>query len=106
MPRTSGSGWNGPRGATAPATAPLPKNAASAAFYADTLLVHAPKTRRTALLLCIFLGWMGGHRFYVGKKGTGRLYLLTCGILFLGVIVDLVMILLGSFEDREGQPLA
>jgi hypothetical protein len=100
MERTSGPGWE--RGS---AIAALPKTAASAAFYADTLLVHPPKSRRTALLLCLFLGWMGSHRFYVGKKGTGRLYLLTGGIFLLGVIVDLVMILTGSFEDRNGEPL-
>ena len=84
----------------------MPQTAASAAFYADSLLVHASQRRRTVLLLCIFLGWMGCHRFYVGKKGSGRLYLMTCGLFFVGVLVDLVLILTGSFEDRHGQPLA
>ena len=81
------------------------RTAASAALLADALLVHAPKHRRTALLLCLFLGWMGCHRFYVGKVGSGRLYLLTGGLLYVGVIVDLVLILTDSFEDRFGQPL-
>jgi TM2 domain-containing membrane protein YozV len=69
------------------------------------LLVHAPKRRTTVLLLCLFLGWAGCHRFYVGKRRSGRIYLLTSGLLFLGVFVDLVLILAGSFEDRFGQPL-
>jgi hypothetical protein len=90
----------------APAIAALPRTAASAALYADSLLVRTPQSRKTALLLCIFLGWMGCHRFYVGKKGSGRLYLMTCGLFFVGVLVDLALILTDSFDDRYGQPLA
>jgi hypothetical protein len=80
--------------------------AVRAALLADSLLVHAPKSRRTVLLLCLFLGWMGAHHYYVGRRGMGRLYLLTGGLLCVGVIVDLVRILTHSFEDRFGQPLA
>ena len=31
----------------------------------------SPKSRLVALLLCLFLGWLGVHRFYAGKIGTG-----------------------------------
>jgi TM2 domain-containing membrane protein YozV len=41
-----------------------------------------------AWLLLIFLGIFGIHRFYMGKWGTGILYLLTGGLLFIGVIYD------------------
>jgi TM2 domain-containing membrane protein YozV len=54
--------------------------------------------------LCLFLGWLGAHRFYVGKVGTGLLQLATLG----GVIwwpVDTVTILLGRFEDKDGAPI-
>ena len=37
------------------------------------------KNKMVALLLCIFLGVLGVHRFYVGKIGTGLLYHLDCG---------------------------
>lgn len=59
-----------------------------------------------ALLLAIFLGGLGGHRFYVGKVGTGILQLLTCGGIGVWVIVDIVMIVTGSFTDKQGLKLA
>ena len=93
------------RGRAAPSPAASGRAAVSAALFLEPMLAHAPKRRATALLLCLFLGWLGCHRFYVGKRSTGRLYLLTSGLLFVGVIVDLVLILIGSFEDSFGQPL-
>ena len=60
-----------------------------------------------ALVLCFFLGILGVHRFYVGKVGTGILQLLTLGGFFgIWVLIDLVMILVGKFDDKQGQPLA
>ena len=56
-----------------------------------------------ALLLCLFLGLFGVHRFYVGKTGTGILQLLTGGGFLIWVIVDLVMIAIGSFTDKQGR---
>lgn len=46
----------------------------------------------TALLLCIFLGYFGIHRFYEGKVATGILYLFTGGLFALGWIYDIVRI--------------
>lgn len=51
------------------------------------------KNKWVALLLCLFLGFLGAHRFYEGKKGTGILYLLTFGVLGFGVLVDFLAIL-------------
>jgi TM2 domain-containing membrane protein YozV len=56
-----------------------------------------------ALLLCFFLGVFGAHRFYVGKIGTGILELLTLGGLGIWWLVDMILILTGSFRDKNGQ---
>lgn len=63
------------------------------------------KSWLTALLLCLFLGGIGAHRFYVGKVGTGIVWLLTGGCLGIGWIVDFVSILLGRFTDKRGSAL-
>jgi hypothetical protein len=62
--------------------------------------------RLTALLLCLFLGWFGAHRLYVGKIGTALLFPITLGG-FLGIwwIYDTVMIITGEFTDSEGRRL-
>lgn len=51
------------------------------------------KNKWVALLLCFFLGVFGAHRFYEGKIWTGILYLLTCGLFGLGVLIDFFKIL-------------
>ena len=58
-----------------------------------------------AALLCFFLGFLGIHRFYVGKTGTGILMILTLGGLGIWSLIDLVMIIVGSFKDAQGRSL-
>jgi TM2 domain-containing membrane protein YozV len=59
----------------------------------------------TTLLLSIFLGGLGAHRFYTGHTGTGVAQLLTLGGCGLWALYDLVMIATGQFKDASGQPL-
>ena len=60
------------------------------------------KKKIISALLCFFLGFFGVHRFYAGKVGTGILQLLTLGGLGLWVTIDFIMILCGSFKDKNG----
>ncbi|HTM64078.1 MAG TPA: DUF4864 domain-containing protein [Gammaproteobacteria bacterium] len=63
----------------------------------------SPKSGVTTLLLCLFLGSFGAHRFYVGKVKTGLLMLVTAGGLGIWTLVDLVMIACCEFTDSEGR---
>lgn len=59
------------------------------------------KSRLVAFLLCYIFGMFGAHRFYVGKKGTAILYILTMGLFGVGMLIDALMIILGKFKDVE-----
>lgn len=66
------------------------------------VLVRSQKSKGVALVLCVLLGYMGIHRFYVGKIGTGILWLLTLGCFGIGWIVDIVMLCCNKFADKSG----
>ena len=57
------------------------------------------------LLLCIFFGGIGVHRFYAGKIGTGILQLITLGGCGIWSLIDFVMISLDKYKDANGQEL-
>jgi TM2 domain-containing membrane protein YozV len=57
------------------------------------------KSRSVALALVSVLGPFGGHRFYVGKVGTGTLMALTLGGLGVWWLYDLILVASGSFRD-------
>jgi len=64
------------------------------------------KSRLLTLLLAIFFGYLGIHRFYVGKVGTGLIYLFTGGIFLFGWWLDVILIIVGAFRDADGMPLS
>jgi len=50
------------------------------------------KSKTVAFLLWFFLGIFSAHRFYLGKIGSGILYLLTFQLLGFGWIIDLFLL--------------
>ena len=56
-------------------------------------------------LLTFFVGFLGVHRFYVGKIGTGVLMLITLGGLGVWFLVDLLLVVTGQFTNKDGQKI-
>lgn len=61
------------------------------------------KSWGTLLMLFIFLGWIGAHRFYVGKVGTAILYIITLNGIGIWWLIDLILILSKNFKDSENK---
>ena len=55
---------------------------------ADLRYRPGPYDYNIAWLLLGFLGWLGIHRFYLGKIATGILYLVSGGLFGLGILYD------------------
>ncbi|MCL1994779.1 MAG: TM2 domain-containing protein [Defluviitaleaceae bacterium] len=51
-----------------------------------------------SLVLCILWGYLGIHRFYLGRWGTGFLWLFTGGLFGIGYIVDIILIACGELD--------
>ena len=63
------------------------------------------KKKYLAAILALLLGFVGAHRFYVGKTESGVYQVITLGGFFLWAIADLIIILYGEFEDSNGLKL-
>lgn len=56
----------------------------------------------TALLLSVFLGMFGADRFYLGYPAFGFLKLCTLGGMFLGQLIDIILIALHVVGPSDG----
>ena len=69
------------------------------------------KSWLVTLLLCLFLGTIGVHRFYTGKIGSGVvMLLLTCLVISFPVsaiwaLIDFILICTGGFKTADGKNL-
>ena len=71
----------------------------------EAVMPTSRKSWGVALVLCLLFGGAGFHRFYVGKVGSGIMYLLTVGWFGIGWLVDVITILTGNFRDAYGLPV-
>lgn len=46
-----------------------------------------------SLLLCLFFGVFGAHKFYERRVLLGIIYLCTLGLVGVGVVMDLIILL-------------
>jgi TM2 domain-containing membrane protein YozV len=69
------------------------------------VVMAPPKSWLVTLLLCLFLGPLGIHRFYSGHIAIGLLQFFTGGGFGIWWLVDLILILTGSYTDSYGRPL-
>lgn len=65
-----------------------------------------PKQFMITLLLAIFAGGFGAHRFYTGHMVYGIIQLLTVGGCGVWALIDIIMIVTGKYTDAQGRPLA
>jgi TM2 domain-containing membrane protein YozV len=78
----------------------------------DSLAEGGDKNQLVALLLAIFLGALGIHRFYIGRTGTALLQLLlfVLGLFLLfplyalaiWILVDIILIVTGNLTPKNG----
>jgi TM2 domain-containing membrane protein YozV len=68
-------------------------------------VITSDKSKKTTLLLCIFLGFFGAHCFYAGRFGRGILMFMTAGLFGIGWLVDIMTISGGYFRDGNGAPI-
>lgn len=61
------------------------------------------RSKTFLLSLLILIGFGGVHRIYAGKIWTGILQFVTGGGFVIWQIIDIIMILCGSFRDKEGR---
>ena len=65
----------------------------------------SPHSRLVVTLLAYCVGYLGVHRFYLGKIGTGVAMLLTGGGLGIWWLIDFIYAVAGMMKDKDGKPI-
>jgi TM2 domain/GYF domain 2 len=71
----------------------------------DVPYLFSQKQWAVALVLSIFLGFLGVDRRYLGQVGLGILKLLTLGGFGVWYVIDIILIAIGNVRDSKGLPL-
>lgn len=74
-------------------------------FVLKTAANMEGKSFTVTLILALFLGYLGVHRFYTGHTGIGIIQLITIGGCGIWSLIDIIMIISGSYTDAQGNPL-
>ena len=61
------------------------------------------KSQLVALLLCLVIGGLGIHRFYLGYTWQGVVQLLTAGGCGIWALIDLIRIITGDLQPKDGK---
>lgn len=65
-------------------------------------VVNSEKSQIAAILLCLLVGVIGIHRFYLGYTWQGVLQILTFGAFGIWTLIDLVRIVTGELQPKNG----
>ncbi len=74
-------------------------------MHCGVRLARPGKDWLITLLLNLFAGVLGAHRFYTGHIAIGVIQLLTLGGCGIWTLIDLILILVGSYRDADGNEL-
>lgn len=66
-------------------------------------LAGGGKSQLIALILCALVGGLGIHRFYLGYTWQGIVQLLTLGGCGIWALIDLIRIITGSLQPKDGE---
>lgn len=61
------------------------------------------KSQVIALILCLLVGTLGIHRFYLGYTWQGIVQLLTLGLCGVWTLIDLIRIITGDLKPKNGE---
>lgn len=68
-------------------------------------MVNEQKSFTVTILLAVFFGWFGAHRFYTGYTGIGILQFLTMGGFGIWTLIDFLSLCFNKFKDANNNEL-